>query len=251
MYAIASNNIGSVENILKLGKFDSKFFSTITPDDETPFTVAVEFGNEAIINLLRKHNPSAFIIPNDSKKIETTPVINKNNNLKTGYRGSKYMNVKYSSETNKLNHANIDSKVTTTPITTTTPIKATTSKYGSEIIDAVIANNLASIKYYVNDGGDVQFKHSGGYTAIIHAAAKGYIDIMKYLLGHGANPNAAENDGWTPLMFGAFQGRMDTIDLLLDHGANACAVNKRNIRVDILAIGNGHKQVNYLYILLS
>lgn len=245
MYAIASNNVATVEKVLTLGKFDRKLFNVVTPDDETPFTVAVDFGNTAIINLLKQHNPTAFIIPNGDKKIEAAPAVNTNNNPKTGLHGPKYSSTKYFSNTNKMNHANIDSKVTTTQ-QTTTPIKTTPNKYGMEIIEAVIANNLASVKYYVNDGGDVQFVQRGGYNALIHATSKGYTDIIKFLLAHGANPNTAESDGWTPLMFAGFQARMDNIDILLDHGANPCAVNKRDVRADTVAIGNGHKQVLFI-----
>jgi len=59
-----------------------------------------------------------------------------------------------------------------------------------------------------------------GWTALICAAAKGYIDIVKMLLSSGADVNLSNNDGWTALTCAAAKGYIEIVKTLLSSGAD-------------------------------
>jgi len=243
MYAIAGNRHETVEALLRVGNFDRRFFTTVTPDEETPFSVAAEVGNEATINLLKVHNPSAFVLPQGSNRYQAVPPAkgSADTRRRTGRKGSSYTSAQNAASHSQRPQKQQQATSARTPVKPLSPVVK--NKYAVELVDAVLANNLQSVKYYLGDGGDYTYAHKGGYNALLHATAKGFFDIIKLLVANGADPNSVENDGWTPLMFSSFQGRVESVDLLLDHGADACAANKAGFMAHDLAISNGHKQV--------
>lgn len=58
-----------------------------------------------------------------------------------------------------------------------------------------------------------------GFTAILFAAAKGFLDVVQDLLKAGADFEKAENDGATALYLASRGGHLEAVKLLHQAGA--------------------------------
>lgn len=82
--------------------------------------------------------------------------------------------------------------------------------------------NLKLILLLLDHGAEVDATTQGGpwngYTALIHAAGEGQLELVRALLKHGAKPNyVVPDNGHTALMSGA--GFPAVVDVLLEGGA--------------------------------
>ncbi|HOV14713.1 MAG TPA: ankyrin repeat domain-containing protein, partial [Spirochaetota bacterium] len=63
-------------------------------------------------------------------------------------------------------------------------------------IDASSNGDLETVKKYLNEGVDIEYKsYFYGATGLLWATYKGQIDVVKYLIEKGANINAVNNSG--------------------------------------------------------
>ncbi|MER6947968.1 ankyrin repeat domain-containing protein [Nonomuraea sp. NPDC000554] len=69
-------------------------------------------------------------------------------------------------------------------------------------------------------GADVNGKESGGWTALLWAAANGHADAARILIGAGAAVDDANDDGDTPLSLAARRGALGVVQELLRSGAD-------------------------------
>lgn len=205
MYAIANGNKEGVRVLLHYGSDENRLFNVYATNQDSPLSLAQRMGQADILTMIQQAKKT---LTSSSKK--TAPG-------KASPAGRKAV----------------------------TSAAMVPNKHALDILAAVRENNLAGVRYFVNDGGDIHYVDNGGYTALIHAVALGHTDIAKFLVTSGAAVNSAENDGWTPLMFAAFQGKVETVDMLLDAGANPLQTNGDGFAAYTLAIGNGHKQVRH------
>jgi HEAT repeat protein len=70
-------------------------------------------------------------------------------------------------------------------------------------------------------GADVNGRESGGWTALLWAAAKGHAGTAEQLVEAGADIDATNDDGDTSLTLAARRGALGVVRLLLDNGADA------------------------------
>jgi ankyrin repeat protein len=112
------------------------------------------------------------------------------------------------------------------------------------IFEMIHAGDLAAIKAYVADGGDINCTDGSGYTALNMAAIFGNREIIAflkergaatdfftelaigsvpkitaYISGGGFSANSVNAHGQQPLMIVAHQGHIDAARLLLERGA--------------------------------
>jgi len=82
-------------------------------------------------------------------------------------------------------------------------------------------NDLAGVRLMLARGvpGDTPSADGSGSSALLVAAASGYVDLMRELLTAGANANLQDKHGDTPLMAAVRIGSLDGIKLLLARGA--------------------------------
>ena len=77
--------------------------------------------------------------------------------------------------------------------------------------------DLAKVKWYLQNGMNVNVKDNDGRTPLVWAVSKVHLDIVSFLIHNGADVNAKDNAGLTPLMIA---GRHpDVVALLKQHGA--------------------------------
>ena len=86
---------------------------------------------------------------------------------------------------------------------------------------AVLAGNIDGLKVVLKAGADVNARDGQGWTALMHAAEKGYKLMVRPLLEARADPDVQAADGATALFMAAVHGHAEIIELLTKFGANA------------------------------
>ncbi len=91
----------------------------------------------------------------------------------------------------------------------------------SEIADAAMQRDSATVQRLIQDGVNVNAGQADGATALQWAAYYGDKEIARALLAVGADTSLANRNGATPLWLAANHGDAEMIKVLLDNGANA------------------------------
>ena len=92
-------------------------------------------------------------------------------------------------------------------------------------------------------GVDANARDEDGYTVLMLASAKGYIDVVELLLAKGAKVNAKMNNGATALMMASQEGHKDVVELLLAAGADVIAEANDGVSALMLASAKGYIDV--------
>ena len=108
----------------------------------------------------------------------------------------------------------------------------------TDLWSAARAGDLKAIKYYIEEGGDVNALDKGfQLSAMSWSALHGQTEAIQLLIENGAEVNIKSGDGATPLHSAAFFGRTDVVKLLLENGANPQARNNEGATpVDVLSV---------------
>jgi len=80
--------------------------------------------------------------------------------------------------------------------------------------------HMATIRFLLDKGADVNTVADDGSSVIHEAAREGTVEVVRLLLDSGANVNAVEPDGWSVLMWAARKGYPEVTRLLLERGAD-------------------------------
>ncbi|XBI62831.1 hypothetical protein VPH35_043371 [Triticum aestivum] len=81
------------------------------------------------------------------------------------------------------------------------------------------SGDVATVKYFLDRGGDLMKADDKGRTVLHHAAAKGRCMVTKFLLSEGVPVDINYGRG-TSLFVAAESGEDKTLEILLDHGAD-------------------------------
>jgi ankyrin repeat protein len=95
---------------------------------------------------------------------------------------------------------------------------------------AIQTESLDVVKLLVSQGADVHERGIGGAT-LLHEfeTYAGSPDVMKFLVSQGADVNATDNDGNTPLHHAARNDLLDAVKCLVSLGANVNAIDHRGM----------------------
>ena len=85
---------------------------------------------------------------------------------------------------------------------------------------AAAAGDIDGLKAALAAGADANARDGRGWTALMHAANKGYTLLVPPLLKAGADPNLRAADGATALFIAALHGHSGIVALLVKAGAN-------------------------------
>ncbi len=155
--------------------------------------------------------------------------------------------------------------------------KTYTDEERQAFIEAIKKGQLSVVEKYIEEGIDVNFRHSSdnntplmtaacymytqmarvlieagadihsvnihGHTALIYAAAYGNTYIVKLLIEHGADMDVKTFDGWSALIFAARWGHLDTVKLLIESGVDVFTEVNDGTNAMNWAIGYGHNEV--------
>ena len=103
------------------------------------------------------------------------------------------------------------------------PLTGYTADLDSDLINAVLQADTATVSALLATGSDVNAKNRDGETVLILAAKYGYTDVVKALLAKGAEVNAKSREGQTALLLAANNGHADVVKTLLAKGAEVNA----------------------------
>jgi len=112
-----------------------------------------------------------------------------------------------------------------------------------ELSNAIIANDLARVKFLVSKGADVNKVDDQGATPLTNAARQRHPEMVELLLGFGANVNQANNDGMSPLVAAVMRDHVPTIKVLLGKGADLEKPNSEGYRPLAIAIAEEKYEV--------
>lgn len=94
---------------------------------------------------------------------------------------------------------------------------------------AALTGNVADVKTYVNNGGDLNIKDpKTGSTPLITASVFGKSEVVKLLIEAGADLNIQNNEGSTALHSAAFFCHAEIVKMLIVNGADKSVKNKYN-----------------------
>lgn len=117
-------------------------------------------------------------------------------------------------------------------------------RYASKLHKAVAASSSCfktGVDFFVEEAGiAVDFRDSGGRTALHLACSRGNREAITALVSHGAAINMR---GQSPLHYAAEAGSAETVSLLLGLGADANCVGGRSITPLHLACSSSHRGV--------
>lgn len=91
-------------------------------------------------------------------------------------------------------------------------------------------------------GANVNALDSGGNSALMNAAFKGYTDIASYLIAAGAKVNARHGSGLTILMLAVIAVKNNMVELLLANGADAALTDHEGKTAFDLAREHGNPE---------
>lgn len=104
---------------------------------------------------------------------------------------------------------------------------------------------LNHVKQVIKQGANVDAQTSSGDTALIITGwATNNLALVRYLVENGADLNIGNNNGDTPLMDAAYLGKNSILDYLLQSGADTTLTNKRGKSASDLA---KNKEVTQLF----
>lgn len=95
------------------------------------------------------------------------------------------------------------------------------------------------VKLLLIGGQDVNARDQDGRTALLFATANGRVAIAKALLQYGAKVNLCDDAGRTPLMYAAKEGHVELLELLLSRGAHVDAQTENGWTALMLAASGG------------
>jgi len=112
-----------------------------------------------------------------------------------------------------------------------------------ELSNAIIANDLARVKFLVSKGADVNKVDDQGATPLTGAARQRHPEMVELLIDLGANVNEPNRDGMTPLISAVMRDHVPTVKVLLDKGADIEKPNTEGYRPLAIAIGEDKFEV--------
>ena len=90
----------------------------------------------------------------------------------------------------------------------------------TDLDNAVAVDDVATVKYLLNDGANVNGKNPDGYGPLHFAAYYGRTESARLLIEKGADINRKSEAYGTPLIVAAYYGHKDFVKLLLEKGAD-------------------------------
>lgn len=129
-----------------------------------------------------------------------------------------------------------------------------------KILEAVAENNFDKVKTLIKNGHNVDEMNEQGYTPLILAIKRGYLNIVELLIEKGANPNLfSERDilvmgsqgelmimdtiNLSPLMVAVIAGNSKIVEVLLNNKSKVEVVTEDEKNVFDYALEAGNKEI--------
>lgn len=107
--------------------------------------------------------------------------------------------------------------------------KLISSQFDAPLLEASKAGNIKSVKYYLENNGNIKTCDSEGNTPIHLASAHGNTEVVLYLLQQGADVAAINKNLSTPLHLSAKNNHLDTTKALIQYKAKINARDRNGL----------------------
>lgn len=115
-----------------------------------------------------------------------------------------------------------------------------------DMIQAAYDGDEARVKYFLEQGANVNAVDAQGYTALIYASAYGYHNIMKMLIDKGAKINEFKNDV-NPVFAAVNNDNTKSLEILINARADVNKTDSKGYTPLMLAAQeNYHRTARYL-----
>jgi uncharacterized protein len=115
------------------------------------------------------------------------------------------------------------------------------SVQNSNLIKAAKHGDIARLKNAIKSGADLNSTDTQWWTALSHAAHRGWTEGMKVIIEAGADVNHGRETGFTALLSAVSAGHLEAVQMLLEAGAQARDV--QGIRLTGYAQGKKKQQI--------
>lgn len=112
--------------------------------------------------------------------------------------------------------------------------------------DAILQQELESVRHYLSRGGELNYIDEYGFTPLIEAAIVDDIKLCRLLLEHGASPNMQDVTGGTALQWAAENNNTKLASLLFEYRANPNAYNFAGQPVSVMPMLRREKKFQQL-----
>jgi hypothetical protein len=112
-----------------------------------------------------------------------------------------------------------------------------------QLLDAVVAGDLALVQTLLEKGADVNAKVQSGATPLMMAAEQGNLDIVRLLLDKGADVNAKDGQDSSALIEASKEGFIEIVKLLLEKGANVSTTDNKSKTAMMYARERRHPKI--------
>lgn len=117
------------------------------------------------------------------------------------------------------------------------------------LIDHIKKGDIIKAKEIIQKGADVNKVSSDGWSALMHAAHFGLVEVIRPLIEKGSDVHMMDCDRWNALMIAVTHGHLEIVKILIENGADIHAVDKNGWDSLMMAALNGHlKVVKFLII---
>lgn len=94
--------------------------------------------------------------------------------------------------------------------------------------NSIIMGNKALTRRLLKRGADVNLADSEGFTPLLWASMRGYLEVVAQLLELGARVDHQDIEGWTALHIACFKGYADLVEYLLINGRAHLNIEDQN-----------------------
>ena len=96
---------------------------------------------------------------------------------------------------------------------------------GDKMLEAAANGDINTIKSYLDQGVDINYRNSGilnsQETACMKAAEKGQLEALKFLVEQGADFRKANDGGENPISYAGKKGHFEVVKYLINIGEDA------------------------------
>ncbi len=118
------------------------------------------------------------------------------------------------------------------------------TEYGlTAIIVAAAFGFLEVLKFKVDEGADVNARTIDGVTALVAASVNGQGASVDYLVTIGADLSAPTSNGDTALIAASLRGHVEIVEYLLQKGCDTDEVNSQGTTAPMAACAEGHLDI--------